>query len=159
MAPSQVSCFILSRIFKSLNALSEHRIVNKPHILSRLRHVNIVERPDETIEEKSYRTQYESLQDWNNKYWAENNEHFNRSKAEYIKSNFGNINEEEALSHDQLASFYQEFLEQNRDKHVRYNNLWYRNHLALLNSSIHAKISRLKTNLTRAQGIKNADKS
>lgn len=155
MAPSPTSCFFLSRFYKSFRALSEHRIVSKPQILSRLRHVNIVERPDETEEEKVYRTHYDNLQDWNNRYWAENNKLFTRCKADYIKSNFGDIAEEEALSHDQLAPFYREFLELNREKHVRYNTTWYRSHLALLQRSIMAKLSRIRVNLAKVNRIKN----
>jgi len=137
----------MAKIYKSLGALTEHRIVSKPQILSRLRHVNIVERPNETAEERTYRLQYEALQNWNDKYWAENNQLFNQSKADYIKSNFKDISEQEALSHDQLAKFYRKFLEENRDKHVRYNRTWYRGHLALLASSMRAKLSRLRANM------------
>lgn len=151
--PSPISCFVISKFWKSLGTLSEKRVVGKPQILSRLRYVNIVERHDETDQERSYRIQYENLQDWNNKYWAENNELFNRQKADYIKNNFGEISEEEALSHDQLASFYREFLERNRDKHVTYNRIWYKNHIALLSSSISAKLSRLKANLDKYNEI------
>lgn len=154
--PSPISCFFIStsKFWKSLGALSERRIVGKPQILSRLRYVNIVERPDETEQERLYRSQYDSLQEWNNKYWAENNELFNREKAKYIADNFGVVaTEEQALSHDQLASFYREFLERNRDKHVEYNRIWYKNHIALLLSSTSAKLSRLKANLHRYNEI------
>lgn len=131
--------------YKSISALSERRIVSKPQILSRLRYVNIIERSDETDRERAYRLQYESLQEWNNKYWSENNELFTREKNEYIEKNFGKeTSEEEALSHDQLAEFYQDFLERNRDKHVKYNKIWYKNHVALLGSSIIAKLSRFR---------------
>lgn len=153
--PSPISCFFLftTKFCRSLGTISEKRIVGKPQILSRLRYVNIVERPDETNEEKAYRAQYEDLQNWNNKYWAENNELFNQSKANYVKEHFGDIAEEEALSHDKLALFYREFLEQNRDKHVRYNRIWYRNHIALLSSSINAKLSRFKVNMSKLNEI------
>lgn len=134
-------------ICKSLGTLSERRVVGKPQIMSRLRYVNIVKRSDETAEEKHYRHQYESLQDWNNRYWAENNQLFNREKEEYIKKTFGDEHSsEEALSHDQLASFYSDFLERNRKRHVEYNMIWYKNHIALLASSLNAKVSRLKAN-------------
>lgn len=135
------------RILRSLAALSERRIVSKPQLLSRLRYVEVIKRQDETDAERDYRLHYESIQNWNNKYWAENNELFNRSKADYIKRNFGNINEQEALSHDQLSDFYRDFLEESRDRHVEYNRIWYGNHLSLLHSSINAKLSRLKVNL------------
>lgn len=133
----------------SLIALKEQRIVGKPQKLSRLRYVNIVIPSDETDEERAYRIEYESLQDWNNKYWAENNELFNKAKVDYIKKNFDHVgSDEDALSHDQLAPFYKNFLEQNRKRHVIYNRIWYKNHLALLSSSITAKISRFKVNLS-----------
>lgn len=143
--PSLVSCFLL--FCKSVGTLSERRVVSKPQILSRLRYVNIIQRPDETAEERAYRTKYEHLQAWNNQYWAENNELFNREKSNYIREHFGQMNEEQALSHDQLASFYKEFLERNRQRHVEYNRTWYMNHISLLSDSIQAKLSRLKENL------------
>lgn len=133
----------------SLIAAKEQRIVSKPQKLSRLRYVNIVIPSDETEEERAYRLQYESLQDWNNKYWAENNELFTKAKQEYIKNNFSDVgSHEDALSHDQLAPFYKHFLEQNRQRHVNYNSIWYRHHLNLLHSSINAKISRFRANLS-----------
>lgn len=139
----------LTFFYRSVAALSERRVVSKPQILSRLRYVNIIQRSDETFEEKHYRIRYQSLQDWNNKYWAENNELFNREKEKYIKERFGaEMSKEEALSHDQLAPFYRDFLERNRRKHVNYNRIWYKNHLALLSSSINAKLSRLKADLS-----------
>lgn len=138
------------RILRSFSALSEQRIVSKPQLLSRLRYVEVIKRQDETRDERAYRLHYEELQKWNNHYWAENNELFNKSKADYIKRNFGNIDEQEALSHDQLSDFYRDFLEENRDRHVEYNRIWYGNHLSLLSNSINAKLSRLKANLFKS---------
>lgn len=136
---------------RSIGGLRERRIVSKPQILSRLRYVNIVKRCDETDQEREYRNFYESLQNWNNNYWSENNELFNKEKNEYIERNFGTEkSKDEALSHDQLAHFYRTFLEKNRDKHVNYNKTWYKNHFALLASSVNAKLSRLKVNLTHS---------
>lgn len=143
--PSLVSSFVL--FCKSVGTLSERRIVSKPQILSRLRYVDIIRRPDETAQEKAYRVRYEELQNWNNEYWAENNELFNMEKANYIRQNFDQMDEEQALSHDQLASFYRDFLERNRERHVEYNRTWYRNHISLLKDSMNAKLSRLKANL------------
>lgn len=148
--PPSINCFHIctEKLLRALSTLSEQRVVGKPQLLSRLRYVEVIRREDETDKEREYRTHYEDIQNWNNKYWAENNELFNRRKTEYIKRNFGNMNEQEALSHDQLSDFYRDFLEENRDRHVRYNKIWYRNHLSLLHSSINAKLSRLKVNLS-----------
>lgn len=130
-------------------ALSERRIVSKPQMLSKLRSVSVVSRCDETQEECSYRLQYESLQDWNNRYWSEHNQLFDLEKQEYIKKNFSQAStSDEALSHDQLAAFYSDFLERNRAKHVEYNSIWYRSLATLLENSMRAKISRLKVSLS-----------
>lgn len=136
-------------ISKSITTLSERRIVSKPQLLSRLRFVNIIKRCDETDQERLYRTQYEGIQEWNDRYWAENNELFNREKDHYIKQHFGDTfsSSEEALSHDQLAHFYRKFLEKNRQKHIVYNQTMYKNHLKLLVSSLNAKLSRLRANV------------
>lgn len=140
----------LGFIMKIFSTLSEKRVVSKPQNASRLRYVNIIKACDETPEEKHYRAKYKSLQDWNNEYWAKNNEQFNLEKDKFIEVNFGpESSKEEALSHDQLATFYQTFLERNRHKHVEYNRIWYKNHIALLASSVNAKLSRLKVNLDR----------
>lgn len=148
--PPSVNCFHIytERIIRALSALSERRVVGKPQLLSRLRYVEVIRRNDETEREREYRMHYEDIQNWNNEYWSQNNELFNRSKAEYIRRNFGHMNEQEALSHDQLSDFYRDFLEENRDRHVRYNKIWYKNHISLLHSSICAKLSRLKMNLS-----------
>lgn len=130
-------------------ALSERRIVSKPQILSKLRSVSVVTRCDETPEESFYRSQYESLQDWNNRYWSEHNQLFDLEKQEYIRKNFSQTTtSDEALSHDQLASFYRDFLERNRAKHVDYNRIWYQGLVTLIQNSIKAKLSRLKVSLT-----------
>lgn len=140
---------LTNRIGFVIKSISEKRVVSKPQNVSKLRYVNIVRPTDETQEEKSYRLKYESLQDWNNKYWAENNELFKREKNDYIEKTFGpESSKEDALSHDQLAGFYQTFLEKNRRKHIDYNRIWYKNHVALLASSALAKISRLKVNFS-----------
>jgi len=133
------------RFWLAFRSITERRIVGKPQILSRLRYVDIVKRCDETAEERAYRIQYESLQDWNNKYWAHNNELFNREKKSYIERHFGH--EDAALSHDQLGQFYRDFLDLSRERHVEYNKAWYRNHIALLANSINAKLSRIRANL------------
>lgn len=141
----------LSVIYKSISSLSERRIVSKPQALSKLRYVNIIKNSDETALERTYRLQYESLQNWNDKYWSENNKIFDQEKSEYIKRNFGElIAEDEALSHDQLAPFYRSFLERNRKKHMDYNIAWYQSYASLLASSVRAKISRIKSGLSTA---------
>lgn len=150
----------MSKLFNLFKTLSERRNVSKPQILSRLRYVNVIKRPDETEQERLYREQYNNLQDWNEKYWAENNAIFNREKENYIKKHLRAPNktspsttadDQEALSHDQLAPFYRDFLNKNRQKHVSYNKTWYINHLTLLISSLKAKASRLNADLRGKQ--------
>lgn len=138
----------VSHIQRSIGGLSERRIVSKPQSASRLRYVNIVKPIDETPQEYAYRIEYEFIQKWNNDYWAHNNEMFNSEKAAYIAKNFGqDMSPEEALNHDQLAPFYQNFLEKNKIRQRDYNKVWYRNHGLLLISAIKAKISRMQNNL------------
>lgn len=139
----------MSRITQFIKTLGERRNVSKPQILSRLRYVNIIKRPDETEQERLYRERYNSLQDWNEKYWAENNAIFNKEKEEYIKKHHGESSDDQALSHDQLAPFYRDFLNKNRAKHVLYNKTWYTNHISLLYSSLRAKTSRLNVDMRK----------
>uniref|UniRef100_A0A6G1SHC2 APOPT family protein CBG23705, mitochondrial n=1 Tax=Aceria tosichella TaxID=561515 RepID=A0A6G1SHC2_9ACAR len=131
------------KLIKFIRTISERRNVSKPQILSRLRYVNIIKRPDEIEQERVYRERYNELQDWNEKYWAENNEIFNREKEKYIKENFGTSTNDQALSHDQLAPFYREFLDKNRGRHVLYNKTWYKQIITLLSDSLKAKAARL----------------
>lgn len=127
----------MSRIIKFIKVISERRNVTKPQVLSRLRYVSVIRRPDELEEEKVYRERYNSLQDWNEKYWAENNELFNREKDKYIRENNGLSNS------DQLAPFYREFSDRNRKRHVAYNKTWYMQIITLLGYSLKAKVARL----------------
>lgn len=134
--------------WRTIGSIKEIRSVSKPNLLSRLRYVTIASRVDETNEERLYRLEYDKLQEWNNQYWSLNNEIFKRDKQEYIKKKFGDtISDEEALSHDQLALFYKNFLDKNRQKHIEYNKTWYRNYVRLLLFSMRAKVSRMKTQL------------
>lgn len=139
--------YLFARFHKYIGALSERRIVSKPQSVSRLRHVNIVKPIDETPQEKAYRTEYQSIQQWNNDYWSKNNDMFNREKSDYIQQHFGkDTSPEDTLNHDQLAPFYRYFLEKNRQRQIDYNRIWYRNHGLLLLSAIKAKTSRISRN-------------
>lgn len=138
----------VTHIQRSIGGLSERRIVSKPLTASRLRFVNIVKPVDETPQEYAYRIEYKKIQEWNNDYWARNNEMFNNEKSDYISKNFDNDESpEQALNHDQLAPFYQNFLEKNKARQKEYNKIWYRNHGLLLISAVKAKISRIQNNL------------
>lgn len=133
----------IGKVFKSLfTEIAEKIVVGQPHMLSRLRFVKIIRRQDETEAERLYRTKYEALQKWNNDYWAENNQRFQREKTDYVQRI--NSENEEVLSHDQLAPFYKDFLERNRIKNIDYNKLWYKLHTRLLISALKAKYSRLR---------------
>lgn len=133
----------MSKIIKFFGAISERRNVSKPQILSRLRYVNVIKRPDELEQERAYRERYNNLQEWNEKYWAENNEIFNQEKEKYIREKFGPLTSDQALSHDQLAPFYRDFLDKNRGRHVNYNKTWYIQIVTLLGESLKAKVARL----------------
>lgn len=144
------SVFRIIPLLRSINEICEKRAVGQPQILSRLRFVNIIQRQDETDAEKSYRMEYEALQVWNNEYWAENNERFHREKKDYVNNFLSHIqkdnngDDQETLSHDQLAPFYRDFLERNRLRNVEYNKVWYKLHTGLLFSALRAKFSRLR---------------
>lgn len=57
------------------------------------------------------------LQDWNHQYWETHNRQFNQQKELFLSAS---KKKSATVSHDELAVFYKKFLDDNRDKHMKY---------------------------------------
>lgn len=104
-------------------------LISPPHPVSNLRLYQFAEEPGESEAEKQYRLKRIEVQDWNHNYWLENNLSFQKQKAAFIKKLNANA---EKISHDELAQFYKQFLDENHIKHRTYNWEWYKRQVGLL---------------------------
>ena len=78
------------------------------------------------------------LTEWHHKFWLEVNEQFEGEKQRFT-AHFG----EKGPSADQLAAFYQDFLNRNRVRHRDYNREWWGRNFKLLPIALRAWTSTL----------------
>ncbi|XP_003745595.1 APOPT family protein Y39B6A.34, mitochondrial [Galendromus occidentalis] len=122
-------------------------VVSDPQDVSNLRRVLLTTPTDETPSERVYREAYEGVQLWNHHYWTEHNKLFHKQRNDFIKLNA--TIEEPQLDAERMSVFYRKFLDDNREKHWRYNLEWYRKHFGLLPLDMKARLSRLRVRLYR----------
>lgn len=126
-----------------------HDVYGLPDPKSSLRLITFYIPPDETAYEKEYRLKRALVQDWNHMFWTAHNVQFNQAKEQFVMSvmkrrgNEANVTGQ-PLTADDLSEFYRAFLDENREKHLRYNIEWHKKNISLLWPGIKANFSRLK---------------
>ncbi|KAM9294299.1 cytochrome c oxidase assembly factor 8 [Gastrophryne carolinensis] len=94
---------------------------------------------DESRLEKKLRELRQETQEWNQRFWANQNLTFLKEKEEFIvvklKSLGLELKDEQGrkrtLDAEVMADFYKEFLSKNFEKHLRYNREWYQRNFAI----------------------------
>ncbi|OQR78225.1 apoptogenic protein 1 [Tropilaelaps mercedesae] len=125
------------------DTLLTHTVVTPPHRVSNLRRVHVRMPRNETVAERIYREAYDEVQRWNHHYWIEHNRLFQRERARFVMENSPAGNPQQ-LDANKMAVFYKRFLNDNQEKHWRYNLEWYHRHFSLLPLDVRARWSRLK---------------
>ncbi|KAM8921362.1 cytochrome c oxidase assembly factor 8 [Pelodytes ibericus] len=87
----------------------------------------------ETKLERKLRELRLETQDWNHKFWANQNLTFLKEKEEYIIARLKALGLKErdeeghkrTLNAEEMAEFYRDFLSKNLENHTKYNREWY----------------------------------
>ncbi|XP_069807285.1 cytochrome c oxidase assembly factor 8 isoform X2 [Dendropsophus ebraccatus] len=112
---------------------SKNDWVGPPDRYSNLRPIRFFVPADESPLERRLRQLRQETQDWNQKFWANQNVTFIKEKEEFIISRLcalglGQRDEEgrkRTLDAEVMADFYKDFLSKNFAKHAQYNSeLW-----------------------------------
>ncbi|XP_036903758.1 cytochrome c oxidase assembly factor 8 isoform X1 [Sturnira hondurensis] len=113
--------------------------IGPPDKLSNLRPVHFYIPKDESAAEQKLRELRQETQEWNQRFWANQNVTFRKEKEEFIHSRLkaeglglrAESGQKATLSAEEMADFYKEFLSKNFQKHMYYNRDWYRRNFAI----------------------------
>ncbi|XP_069494263.1 cytochrome c oxidase assembly factor 8 [Ambystoma mexicanum] len=116
-----------------------HDWIGPPDRLSNLRPIKFYVADNESLLEQRLRLLRQETQDWNQKFWENQNLTFNKEKKEFVHSRLKAKGLEERdeegrkriLNVDEMADFYKEFLRKNFKKHARYNRDWYKRNFTI----------------------------
>ena len=93
-------------------------------------------RTDEMLDKERMETN-----EWNSKFWKQHNKTFFKQKKEFIERTKAASGTENDVS-DNLSVFYKEFLENNHEVYMKYNNEWYRKNFGLIWKSVQASLTK-----------------
>ncbi|XP_066550094.1 cytochrome c oxidase assembly factor 8 [Amia ocellicauda] len=118
---------------------SRHDWIGPPDRLSNIRPIRFHVPENESLLQARLRVLRQETEDWNQQFWANQNLSFSKEKEEFIHScltcqGLGLRDEDgrkRVLSTEEMATFYKNFLEANRQKHARYNKEWYKRNLTI----------------------------
>ncbi|XP_045678438.1 cytochrome c oxidase assembly factor 8 isoform X2 [Phyllostomus hastatus] len=105
--------------------------IGPPDKLSNLRPVHFYIPEDESAAEQKLRELRQETQEWNQRFWANQNVTFRKEKEEFIHSRLkakglglrAESGQKVTLSAEEMADFYKEFLSKNFQKHMYYNRV------------------------------------
>ncbi|KAF9930302.1 hypothetical protein FBU30_000648 [Linnemannia zychae] len=106
-------------------------LVGNPHPVSNLRPVLYPIPPNESEEDRLFRERRERVDLFNQDFWVNNNNMFNKAKAEYeekIRAQNGN----QPVTTDELSVFYKDFLDKAYERQLNYNRQWWIENIGLL---------------------------
>ncbi|KAF9391609.1 hypothetical protein CPB97_006113 [Podila verticillata] len=106
-------------------------LVGNPHPVSNLRPVRYPVPSNESAEDHALREQRERVDAFNQNFWVNNNNMFNKAKAEYedkIRAQNGG----EAVTTEELSIFYKDFLDKAYERQMNYNRQWWIENVGLL---------------------------
>ncbi|XP_052007358.1 cytochrome c oxidase assembly factor 8-like [Xyrauchen texanus] len=120
-------------------ALSKYDWIGPPDRLSNLRPIIYHIPENETPLERKLRHLRQETEDWNHKFWTNQNITFSKEKEEYVQSQlkakgFSERDEQgrkRKLSSEEMAVFYKHFLDKNVKRHASYNREWYRHNFTI----------------------------
>uniref|UniRef100_A0A667G338 Apoptogenic protein 1, mitochondrial n=1 Tax=Lynx canadensis TaxID=61383 RepID=A0A667G338_LYNCA len=116
-----------------------HDWIGPPDKHSNLRPVHFYVPENESPLEQKLRKLRQETQEWNQRFWANQNLTFCREKEEFIRSRLKakglelrtGSGQKATLDAEEMADFYKEFLSKNFQKHMCYNRDWYKRNFAI----------------------------
>ncbi|XP_033736198.1 cytochrome c oxidase assembly factor 8-like [Pecten maximus] len=110
--------------------------IGPPDPVSNLRPIKFCISEDDSPLAKSYRSQRQETQDWNQEFWSDHNTKFYKMKEDFLKRRLEEKHkagiDSETLSAEEMSVFYKEFLDNNYNMHRKYNREWYWKNFTLL---------------------------
>ncbi|XP_033120990.1 COA8 family protein CBG23705, mitochondrial-like [Anneissia japonica] len=108
--------------------------------LSNIRFIDYKRLENESDVERAYREMKEENLKWNHSFWEEQNKLFVKAKEQFttqmLKLNGMDVVNEDGtknvLTADEMAQFYQLFLEDHKERMASYNKDWYRRNMATI---------------------------
>ncbi|KAG1449984.1 hypothetical protein G6F46_010712 [Rhizopus delemar] len=116
-------------------------MIGTPDPISNLRPVKYYVLPNETKEEKEWRESCERVDEFNHKFWYENNSMFIKAKADYEEELKMNGKE---VTAEAMSMFYKDFLNKAYDRQMEYNRNWWKMNLSQLYPGFKAAIRSMK---------------
>ncbi|XP_073426206.1 cytochrome c oxidase assembly factor 8 [Dendrobates tinctorius] len=118
---------------------SKYDWIGPPDRYSNLRPIKYFVPADESPLERKLRDLRQETENWNQRFWANQNLTFLKEKEEFIISNLhalglGQRDEEgrkRTLDAEVMAYFYKDFLSKNFTKHSQYNREWYKRNFTI----------------------------
>ncbi|NWR17906.1 APOP1 protein, partial [Emberiza fucata] len=113
--------------------------IGPPDKLSNLRPIIFYVPPEESALERRLREARQEAQASNQRFWARHNRAFRQEKEEFIYSRLkakglemrDESGQKAALSAEEMADFYKDFLSKNLKKHLQYNRDWYKHNFRI----------------------------
>ncbi|XP_069853593.1 cytochrome c oxidase assembly factor 8 [Dipodomys merriami] len=136
-----------------------HDWIGPPDKYSNLRPVHFYVPENESPVEQKLRELRQETQEWNQQFWANQNLTFSKEKEEFIRSRLKtkgpglktDAGQKAALTADEMADFYKEFLSKNFRKHMYYNRDWYRRNFTITYFMGKVALERIWNKLTQKQ--------
>ncbi|KAM9068145.1 cytochrome c oxidase assembly factor 8 isoform X2 [Sarcophilus harrisii] len=113
--------------------------IGPPDRYSNLRPIKFYIPENESPLEQQLRKLRQETQEWNQQYWANQNQTFNKEKEAFIHSRLkarglglkDETGKKITLNAEEMADFYKDFLSKNFQKHMYYNRDWYKRNFTI----------------------------
>ncbi|XP_051507307.1 cytochrome c oxidase assembly factor 8-like isoform X2 [Myxocyprinus asiaticus] len=120
-------------------ASSKYDWIGPPDRLSNLRPIIYHIPENETPLERKLRHLRQETEDWNHKFWTNQNLTFSKEREEYVQSQLkakglserDDQGRKRTLSSEEMAVFYKHFLDENMKRHASYNREWYKRNFTI----------------------------
>ncbi|KAF9954334.1 hypothetical protein BGZ72_004680 [Mortierella alpina] len=106
-------------------------LVGNPHPVSNLRPVKYPVPAHESPEDRIFRERRERVDAFNQNFWVNNNNMFNKAKAEY-EDKIRAQNGDQPVTTEELSVFYKDFLDKAYERQMNYNRQWWVENMSLL---------------------------
>ncbi|CAO3695395.1 unnamed protein product [Rhizopus stolonifer] len=116
-------------------------MIGTPNPISNLRPVKYYVSPEETKEEREWRESCQRVDEFNQKFWHDNNLLFVKAKSDY-EEQLKNSGKE--VTAEAMSVFYKDFLNKAYDRQMEYNKAWWKMNIAQLYPGLKAAIRSMK---------------
>ncbi|XP_043515869.1 COA8 family protein CG14806, mitochondrial [Frieseomelitta varia] len=131
-----------AKVSPNLKSPVQVDLIGPPDPVSNLRPIIFARSENESRLEKKFREAREDTQLWNQNFWTEHNNNFQKERSQFQETL--KAQGKTSITADDMSVFYKEFLDKNWQMHFNYNIAWYKRNIKLLLLEIRVRISKLK---------------